>query len=125
MKNDFRASKPIYLQIVDYIAYQMVRGEIQPGGKLPAVREMAIQTGVNPNTIQRTYREMERMGIVESKRGQGTFATDNEKVLRRLNGQLQTEIIDVYVKNMQELGLTEEEMVEGLQNYLRGDKHGN
>lgn len=124
MKNDFQASKPIYLQIADYLAFQIVRGEIRLGDKLPSVREMAIQSGVNPNTIQRTYSEMERMGIVESRRGQGTFATEDEQMLHKLKGQLQTEIIDVYVKKMQELGLTDKEMVEGLQSYLRGDKLG-
>ena len=125
MTKEFEASKPIYLQIVDHIAFQMVRGDIKRGEKLPSVREMAIQSGVNPNTIQRTYSEMERMGIVESKRGQGTFATKDEHALEELKIQLQTEIIDAYVKNMEELGLSKEEMIDGLRNYLRGENDGN
>ena len=77
MGADFHASKPIYMQIADKIIQQMVRHELKSGAKLPSVREMAIQTGVNPNTIQRTYAELERMAIVETKRGQGTFVVEN------------------------------------------------
>ena len=84
MGKEFQASKPIYMQIVDKINQQIVRKELKPGDKLPSVREMAVQSGVNPNTIQRTYTELERMAIVETKRGQGTFVVDNEKVIQEL-----------------------------------------
>ncbi|MBS4212800.1 GntR family transcriptional regulator [Neobacillus rhizophilus] len=122
MTKDFQASKPIYIQIADHLSSQMVRGEMKAGDKLPSVREMAIQSGVNPNTIQRTYSEMERMGIVETKRGQGTFVTENEQVLQALKIRLQTDIIGVFVENMKELGFTQEEMIRGLQQYFRGEQ---
>ena len=83
---------------------------------------MAINSGVNPNTIQRTYSEMERMGIVETKRGQGTFVTENEQVLKALKIRLQTDIIDAFVQNMKELGFSQEEMVEGLEQYFRREQ---
>lgn len=122
MAKDFQASKPIYIQIADHLSSQIVRGEMKAGEKLPSVREMAIQTGVNPNTIQRTYSEMERMGIVETKRGQGTFVTENEQVLQALKTRLQTDIIGVFVQSMQELGFSQEEMIRGLQQYFRGEQ---
>ncbi|WP_251555203.1 GntR family transcriptional regulator [Neobacillus muris] len=119
MTKDFQASKPIYLQIADHLSSQIVRGELKAGGKLPSVREMAIQSGVNPNTIQRTYSELERMGIVETKRGQGTFVTENEQVLQALKVRLQTDIIGGFVESMKELGFTQKEMIEGLQQFFR------
>ncbi|WP_066316400.1 GntR family transcriptional regulator [Bacillus sp. FJAT-29814] len=122
MAKDFQASKPIYIQIADHLSSQIVRGEIKAGDKLPSVREMAIQSGVNPNTIQRTYSEMERMGIVETKRGQGTFVTENEQVLQALKTRLQTDIIGGFVQSMQELGFSQEEMIRGLQQYFRGEQ---
>lgn len=115
---DFQASKPIYLQIVDKICHQIVRGELKPGEKLPSVREMAIQTGVNPNTIQRTYSELERMGIVESRRGQGTFVTEANVMINELKTKLQVEIIETFVKTMTELGFSKEDMMSGLKNYI-------
>ncbi|MBU8879510.1 GntR family transcriptional regulator [Bacillus sp. FJAT-29790] len=122
MGEQFQASNPIYMQIVDKINQQIIRGELLPGNKLPSVREMAVQTGVNPNTIQRTYSELERMEIVETKRGQGTFVTENERKIDELKVRLQMDIIEAFVKNMKELGFSEEEMLSGLEEYFKGTR---
>jgi GntR family transcriptional regulator len=122
MGADFHASKPIYMQIADKIIQQMVRHELKPGDKLPSVREMAIETGVNPNTIQRTYAELERMAIVETKRGQGTFVVENEKLIQELKIQLQKDVISIFVNNMRELGFSENEMVANLICYFEEGK---
>ncbi|MBS4205982.1 GntR family transcriptional regulator [Lederbergia citrea] len=125
MAKEFEASKPIYMQIADQVFQQIVRGHFKPGDKLPSVREMAIQAGVNPNTIQRSYTEMERMGVVETKRGQGTFVIERESIVIELKQTLQKEIIGQFVKSMEELGLSQKQMISGLEEYLReGDDHG-
>lgn len=121
MTQEFQRSKPIYRQIADQIAYQIVRGEMSIGEKLPSVREMAIKTSVNPNTIQKTYNELEGMGIVETKRGQGTFVKQDESVLERLKNQLQTELIAEFVKNMGDLGFTQKETLQSVEIYLGGE----
>ncbi|MGM0841924.1 MAG: GntR family transcriptional regulator [Bacillota bacterium] len=118
MTEEYTASKPIYLQIADRIIREIVRTELSPGDKLPSVREMAVQSGVNPNTIQRTYSELERMDIVETRRGQGTFVTEKEEVLSVLNEKVQEEVIELFIKNMKELGLTKDEMLKGVERYL-------
>ena len=118
MGKEFQASKPIYMQIVDKINQQIVRNELKLGDKLPSVREMAVQSGVNPNTIQRTYTELERMAIVETKRGQGTFVVENEKVIQELKLQLQIDMISTFVNNMRELGFSEKEMVASIISYF-------
>ncbi|MBS4179315.1 GntR family transcriptional regulator [Lederbergia citrea] len=125
MAKEFEASKPIYMQIADQVFQQIVRGHFKPGDKLPSVREMAIQAGVNPNTIQRSYTEMERMGVVETKRGQGTFVIERESIVIELKQTLQKEIIGQFVKSMEELGLSQKQMISGLEEYLQeGDDHG-
>lgn len=118
MAKDFEASKPIYIQITEKIFQAIIRGEINPGEKLPSVREMAVQSGVNPNTIQRAYAEMERMGIVETKRGQGTFVIQRESLVDELKDSMQTEVIGQFVKSMEELGFSKQQMMNGLKNYL-------
>ncbi|MDT9025390.1 MULTISPECIES: GntR family transcriptional regulator [Rossellomorea] len=118
MTEEYTASKPIYLQIADRIIREIVRKELSPGDKLPSVREMAVQSGVNPNTIQRTYSELERMDIVETRRGQGTFVTEKEEVLSVLNEKLQEEVIELFIKNMKELGLSKEQMIKSVERYL-------
>lgn len=118
MAQDFEASKPIYMQIAEKTYQKIIRGEIKPGEKLPSVREMAIQSGVNPNTIQRAYSEMERMGRVESKRGQGTFVVESESIVEELKESMQAEIIGQFVKNMEDLGFSRKQMMNGLKSYL-------
>lgn len=119
MGKDFEASKPIYMQIAEQIYKQLVRTEIKPGDKLLSVREMAVQSGVNPNTIQRAYAEMERMGFVETRRGQGTFVIEDEGIVDRLKSQFQSEIMNTFVQSMRELGYTKEDMLASLERYLR------
>ncbi|MGD8189914.1 GntR family transcriptional regulator [Brevibacillus ginsengisoli] len=122
MGEEFNASQPIYQQIVARICRQIVREEIKPGEKLPSVREMAIQSGVNPNTVQRVYSELERMKIIEARRGQGSFVTENMEELERLRVQLKVEYIGDFVRNMQEMGFSSAEIVEGILNYLGLEK---
>lgn len=119
MSKKYEATKPIYLQIVDLVCRQIARGEIRPGEKLPSVREMAIQSGVNPNTIQRSYTEMERMGIVEARRGQGSFVLEDEGIVQGLQQSMQKEMIEQFVGNMKDLGFSSREIIAGLQSYLK------
>ncbi|MFE7061243.1 GntR family transcriptional regulator [Sutcliffiella sp. NPDC057660] len=118
MSNKYNADKPIYLQIIDRISREIVRGVIKPGDKLPSVREMAIQSGVNPNTIQRTYSELERMEVVETKRGQGTFVTENLGMVVELKKSMQASVVENFVKSMREIGVVETEIINSVEEFL-------
>jgi GntR family transcriptional regulator len=118
MGEEFQSSKPIYVQIANRISQRIARNDLEPGEKLPSVRDMAIHIGVNPNTIQRTYSELERMRIVETRRGQGTFVTEDVEILKKVKTQLQNEIVEHFISNMKELGLTEEEMLTSINERL-------
>ncbi|WP_339060354.1 GntR family transcriptional regulator [Tepidibacillus marianensis] len=122
MMEEFQGSKPIYLQLMERIQRQIIRRELQVGDKLPSVREMAIQSGVNPNTVQRTYAELEREGIVESRRGQGTFVTENKEALSQLRDQLKREEIKNFIQNMTEMGFDSEEIMVGLEECLKSEQ---
>jgi GntR family transcriptional regulator len=115
---EFNASKPIYLQLADRINRQIVSKELKAGEKLPSVRDMGIKYSVNPNTIQRTYSELEREGILETKRGQGTFVTEQEDRLVELRDNLKHEQILLFVQVMQEMGYSSLEMISGLKDHL-------
>ncbi|NDI33197.1 GntR family transcriptional regulator [Chengkuizengella sediminis] len=115
---DFQATKPIYMQLVDRINHKIVRNELRAGEKLKSVREMAVESGVNPNTVQRTYSELERMDIVETKRGQGTFVTEDEMKLNQLRDNLKNEHISRFISQMADMGFSKDEMVKGLKDYI-------
>ncbi|MDR6225300.1 GntR family transcriptional regulator [Desmospora profundinema] len=123
-KNEYNASLPIYLQLVERIQRQILRRERNPGDKLPSVREMAVESQVNPNTVQRTYSELERVGIVETRRGQGTFITEDKEKLENLRNELRNRQIGQFVEAMQEMGFSPREMVDGLLHYLNEEAGG-
>jgi len=118
MGEQFDPNQPIYLQIVQKVIRQIVRGDLRPGDKLKSVREMAVEYGVNPNTVQRVNSELERMGIVEARRGQGMFVTDHEDRLTALRKELMDGQITQFIKDMRETGFSDEEIVEGVKRYL-------
>ena len=72
---DYRDARPIYTQIVDGFRDQILSGILQPDDRLPSVRELASQLTINPNTIQRAYRELEAQGWIATVPGKGCFVT--------------------------------------------------
>jgi GntR family transcriptional regulator len=123
MTEAFQPGQPIYLQLIQRICRSIVRGELNAGDKLPSVREMAVQSGVNPNTMQRVYGELERMGVVETRRGQGTYVTEDQGLLNRLREDLKQEQITTFIQEMLEAGFTDEEIMRGVELALRSAKH--
>ena len=70
---DYRDARPIYTQIVENFQSQIAAGLLQPGDKLPSVRELAAQLTIHPTTIQRAYRELELQGVIQTLPGKGCF----------------------------------------------------
>ena len=64
---------PVYVQLQEQVLAAIVRGELRGGEQLPSVRDVAARLGVNPNTVNRAYMELERAGAAETRRGRGTF----------------------------------------------------
>ena len=122
MTDEFRSTQPIYSQLADRMNRQILRGELKPGDKLPSVRETALLVNVNPNTVQRTYRELEGMKIVETKRGQGTFVTEDQTILNEMREQLKQEEISRFVKGMRSMGYSDDEIETGLDDFLHMKK---
>ena len=77
---NYRDARPIYSQIVDGIRDQILSGVLRTGDKLPSVRELAAQLTINPNTIQRAYRELESEGFIYSMTGKGSFVAPLHEV---------------------------------------------
>jgi GntR family transcriptional regulator len=77
---DFRDPRPIYEQIRDGFRRLIVSGALSPGDRIPSVRELAGQLAINPNTIQRAYRELESEGYIFSIPGKGSFAGEHREV---------------------------------------------
>lgn len=111
---DYRDSRPIYSQIVDGFREQIITGVLQTGDKLPSVRELASELTINPNTIQRAYRELEIQGWIASVPGKGSYISGVPCGPQREQLKL-LETFDNAVASLLALGTTREELIHRIQ----------
>ena len=107
---DYRDARPIYSQIFDNVCSQILSGVLTPGDKLPSVRELASQLAINPNTIQRAYRELEMSGWIATVAGKGCFVCG----MPQSTSVEQTELLEQFDKTvaaLRALGITREELI--------------
>lgn len=102
---------PIYVQIIREMTLRILSKKMQPGDKLPSVRELAADFGVNPNTMQRAMTEMEREGLVFTERTNGRFITADEGLLVKKRKEIAREGTQNYIAYMEKIGFTKEEIV--------------
>ncbi|MBU3153354.1 GntR family transcriptional regulator [Clostridium estertheticum] len=114
MVTEFNDKSPIYLQIMDIIKMDIVIGKLKSNDKLPSVREMAMNMNVNPNTLQRSYQELERLGIVYTQRGTGTFVVESENMVDDLKKEMAKEVIDSFILRMRNLGFNDNEIIKSV-----------
>ncbi|QUH26522.1 GntR family transcriptional regulator [Serpentinicella alkaliphila] len=108
---EFNNSKPIYLQIIDEVKKQLIRGELKIGDKIISQREYAQKMKVNPNTVQRAYREMEIMNLVETLRGQGTFICNRPEMLEEIKEEMAEKIMRSFLMEMKSIGYSDEKTI--------------
>lgn len=107
----FDNNLPIYIQIMNYLKKEIISGKLKPGDKVPSVRELASELQINPNTVQRTLSELEREGIVETRRGLGRYVTSEESVIMEIKKEMAGELIDHFIQGMWELGFASDEII--------------
>jgi len=105
------SDKAVYTQIMDQISEAIARGRLKIGDKLPAVRKLATELVINPNTVARAYSLLEQSGVVDTKKGAGTFVSD-PKLRHRDAGDLNllTERMDTVIARALTLGLSPDEI---------------
>ena len=123
MQWKFDGSAPIYSQLVEQIKLGIVSGEWIPGQRVPAVRELAVDAGVNPNTMQRALQELERQGLMFSQRTSGRFVTEDTEMIEDAKRTLANRHITAFIRQMQALGYTRQEIVALLEDSERGEEH--
>lgn len=114
---EFKANIPIYYQVIQDIKHKIISGELQLGAKLPSSRELAIQYQINPNTAARIYNEMEYMGLSFTKRGIGTFVTEDPGIIQRIQSELMNDLLSDFVEQMSALGYTTQDMIDLLKQH--------
>ena len=121
MDKKFDNNIPIYLHIIDEIKIMIASGSLKLGEKLPSVRELAQNLGVNPNTIQRAFSVLEQEGLVFAERTAGRYITNDEVIIMNLKENLATEELNKFLDYMKKIGFTKEEIIEKIKNSKRSD----
>ena len=111
MEWTFKSDQPIYAQLVEQIRLAIVSGDFVPGARLSSVRDMAMEAGVNPNTLQRALQELERLGLVYSQRTSGRFVTEDTALIARERKALASQRAEAFLRAMQKLGFGPEEII--------------
>lgn len=105
------SDKPIFIQIVERIESDIVSGKYAPGEKLPTVRDLAVEAAVNPNTMQKAYGELERIGLVFSQRTSGRFVTEDKTLIEKTRTELAQKTAVAFLARMKELGIDKEDAI--------------
>ena len=109
---EFSEPKGIYLQIADQIRERVLDGDWRAGERIPSIRELAVELGVNPNTVTKSYQRLMERGIISSRRGLGYFVSDDarEQALREMKAEFLRDEVPKIVRTMQLLGIGPDEL---------------
>ena len=124
---EFQSSKGIFLQIADNLCHQILEGQLEPGDRVPSIRDLAAEFEVNRNTVMRTYSSLQDSGIFENKRGIGFFIAQNALELVRSkekNNFFNQELPD-FVRKVKLLKLTSNDLNDLLTELKINDSHEN
>lgn len=108
---NLNSDRPIYAQILEVIQLRIIAEQYKSGDKIPSVRELAAEAGVNPNTMQKALAELERSGLVMAQRTSGRVVTEDMEMIKQTRNMLAREQVDVFISKMKELGFNKEEIL--------------
>ena len=116
------SSKPIYTQIIEKIQMDILSGKYQPGARLPSVRDLAADAGVNPNTMQKALAELERSNLVHSARTSGRFITEDTVMIDKMRENLAKAQIQEFFEKMKQMGFNQEKAILFMQQIVKEGK---
>lgn len=121
MNFEFDNNVPIYIQLVEGLKMQIISGKLKPGDRLPSVRDLALSTKVNPNTMQKALQELENLKLVYTERTNGKYVTTDEELISEYRDDYANELSKKYFTSMEILGFSKKETIKYIKN-LEGDK---
>ncbi len=111
MRFSFDNNTPIYIQLVDQLRVYIISGVLTPGERLPSVRELALQTKVNPNTVQKAMLELERVGLIYTERTNGKFVSEDTQKIADFRAEYAQRIGQRFLSDMKNIGYDTEKTI--------------
>ncbi|MBQ1394849.1 MAG: GntR family transcriptional regulator [Lachnospiraceae bacterium] len=122
MKWEFKSGIPIYLQIISLLKMKIAAGELPPGSQVQPVRELAMEAGVNPNTMQRALTQLEQEGLLYTQRTSGRFVTEDKQVLKEMRKSLSEQYVKDLFEALGKIGMNREEIIEAVSSFESTDE---
>lgn len=121
---DLKSRKPIYEQLIDNFKSLIISGALKPNEQIPSVRELAAQITINPNTIQKAYRELERQGYIYTVRGRGNYVSEkikkvDEEKVEKLKNEIAKSLLELIY-----MGINKEELIHLVEKIYEDTKGG-
>ena len=121
MQFNFDNNIPIYIQLVEQLKIYIISGKIKPGERLPSVRELALKTKVNPNTMQKALVELEELNLIYTERTNGKYITTDNNLINKIKYEYANELSQKYIISMSDIGFNLNETIKYLKD-IKGDK---
>ena len=102
---EFNNEQPIYIQLVEQLKIKIISGKLPSGERLPSVRDLALMTKVNPNTMQKALAELEETGLIYTERTNGKFVTTDTALIEKIKQEYAKALTEKYIKNMYDIGI--------------------
>ena len=107
---DYQDRRPLYEQVEEKLRHLIINGALEPGSRMPSVRQLAMELSINPNTIQRAYAQLEGEGLIYPVKGKGNFIADSEEV-RKISKASYTEELKTLIRKGKAMGMEAEELI--------------
>lgn len=124
MSAKFDSRAPLYLQVIHYYKVQIASGALKPGEEMPSRRELARLFKINPNTVQRAYKEMEEQGLIYTDRNMPSKVTNDANLLNVVRNELLMEAVEELVQTIKPINVPLEEIVALIKHQYRSDSEG-
>lgn len=111
LRLELNKREPVYIQVVQFFKSEIASGKLKAGEVIPSRRELASELKINPNTVQRAYKEMEAMGLIETKGNLPSQITENTAIIEQVRDELITDAIDKMLATMSQLDMSLEEII--------------
>lgn len=111
LRLELNKREPVYIQVVQFFKSEIASGKLKSGEVIPSRRELASELKINPNTVQRAYKEMEAMGLIETKGNLPSQITENTAIIEQVRDELITDAIDKMLATMSQLDMSLEEII--------------
>lgn len=118
MSFNFNNETPIYLQIIEHLKKLIISRQLLPNQRIMPVREMSLEYGVNPNTVQKALKELEDLGLIYTESTNGKYVTNDENIINKIKDETINKMIGDFFYSMEQIGIDKNQTID----YIKGNR---